>query len=77
MHSPAQNQTPDARLEDDYITIVAPTLDEVMQQFRDSGLAAKGYAIAGRVARHRFDVAGVDPFGGAPMSAATFIRNGR
>lgn len=61
-----------------YITIVAPSIAEVMQRFRDSGLAARGYAIAGPVARHTFSYAGSDgdeqPFGDSPMTAATFIR---
>ena len=64
--------------DDEYVTIVAPTLGEVMQKFRDSGLAAQGFAIAGRVARHKFSFAGGDGhgdmFGGTPMTAATFIR---
>lgn len=63
---------------DQYITIVAPSIAEVMQRFRDNGLAARGYAITGPVARHTFSYAGADgdqqPFGGAPMTAATFIR---
>lgn len=63
---------------DQYITIVAPSIGEVMKRFRDSGLAARGYAIAGPVARHTFAYAGEDsdeaPFGGSPMTAATFIR---
>lgn len=64
--------------EEDYITIVAPTIDEVMQQFRVSELAAQGYCIAGRVGRHKFSYAGdadtSELFDGDRMVAATFIR---
>lgn len=78
MQTPAQTSTTLSTHEDEYITIVAPTLREVMQQFRESGLAAEGYSIAGQVARHRFSYAGdavsVDLFGGIRMIAATFIR---
>lgn len=78
MHSPTQTFTSTPAQEDSYITIVAPTLGEVMQRFRDSGLAAEGYSIAGQAARHKFAYAGdavnVDLFGGVRMIAATFIR---
>lgn len=67
-----------AQTAQDYITIVAPSIAEVMRRFSESGLAAKGYAITGPVARHTFAYAGDDaseqPFGGEPMTAATFVR---
>lgn len=70
-----------AQTAQDYVTIVAPSIGEVMRRFRDSGLAAKGYAINGPVARHTFAYAGTDstdePFGGEPMTAATFVRADR
>jgi len=63
---------------DDYITIIAPTINAVMQRFQESGLAAKGYSITGPVGRHQFayvgDEAEVDLFGGVRMIAATFFR---
>lgn len=76
---PMHTQTDPATRDDEYVTIVAPSLGEVMQKFRDSGLAAQGYAIAGRATRHRFafagNGAGEDMFGGAAMTAATFFRS--
>jgi hypothetical protein len=74
----AHTQITAAPGENEYVTIVAPTLGEVMKKFRDSGLAAQGYAIAGRVGRHRFAMGGTDAgeelFGGSAMTAATFFR---
>lgn len=64
--------------EEEYVTIVAPTIAEVMQRFRDSDLAQRGFLIEGRVARHRFAYAGEatkeDLFNGELMTAATFVR---
>jgi len=62
---------------DDIITIIAPTLDEVMQRYRARGLAAAGYTITGQARRHHFEMAGEsggDLFDGATMIAATFRR---
>lgn len=71
-------QTVPRHPEDDIITIVAPTGAAVMQQYRERGLAAAGYAIAGRIAPHRFaysdDAGDAELFGGIRMMAATFIR---
>lgn len=73
------NLTAPVSQEDEYVTIVAPTTAEVMQQFRDSDLAERGFSIAGRVARHQFAYAGgsatKELFDGMPMTAATFVRS--
>lgn len=76
------NSAPMTQGEAEYVTIVAKTIDEAMRQFRASDLAAQGFCITGRVARHRFSYAGeandptseTDLFGGARMIAATFMR---
>ena len=66
---------------DEFVTIIASTLGDVMQQYRARGLAAAGYAITGQVGRHQFSVAAsagsADLFDGVPMVAATFRRSGR
>src|SRR5690606_32234549 len=63
---------------DDYITIIAPTAHEAMAQLKARGLADQGYAIAGRIGRHRFTLVGGEDaqelFSGAGMIAATFCR---
>lgn len=63
---------------DEYVTIIGPSMHEVMRQFHDQGLDAKGFAITGRIDRHRFEMADADGvhhlFGGEPMLAATFMR---
>lgn len=63
---------------EDYITIIAPTLAEVMSAFHAQGLAAN-YAILHRAGRHSFTLAGGSDqnttlFNGQPMVAATFAR---
>ena len=75
-----QHQTnigPDPHPEE-YVTIIGANMDAVMRQFRAQGLDRDGYAITGRIDRHRFEMAdatGVhDLFDGAPMLAATFMR---
>lgn len=69
--------------DDDYVTIVAHSMAEVMDQFRASGLSAKGYKVAGRICRHTFAFAGqtsnsddasTEMFDGDRMMAATFVR---
>lgn len=64
---------------EEYVTIIGPNMTEVMRQFHDCGLNTKGYAIAGRVERHRFALADAtgahDLFDGTPMLAATFVRH--
>jgi hypothetical protein len=63
---------------DEYITIIAPTAGEAMAQFKARGLDSQGYAIAGRIGRHRFTLIGGEEaqelFSGAGMIAATFSR---
>ncbi|HEY8594113.1 MAG TPA: hypothetical protein VIL84_02620 [Devosiaceae bacterium] len=63
---------------EEFVTIIAPTAAEAMRQFRDQGLAALGYAIAGRIGRHRFSLSGngdqTELFDGEAMIAATFVR---
>ena len=69
---------PDLRSEE-YVTIIGPNMADVMRQFRAQHLDEEGYAITGRIDRHRFEMAdatGVhDLFDGAPMLAATFVRS--
>lgn len=64
--------------ENDYVTIIAGSMAEVMSQFKAQGLADKHYAIVHRVGQHRFTVANgpetISLFDGAPMVAATFAR---
>lgn len=63
---------------EEYVTIIAPTIVEVMKQFQARGLDVLGYAIMGRVARHQFAFAQNDDaqemFNGETMLAATFMR---
>lgn len=63
---------------EEYLTIIAPTAVEAMAQFSARGLAAQGYAIAGKIARHRFSLvdkeATTELFAGNDMIAATFMR---
>ncbi len=67
--------------QDEYVTIIAPSLGAVMGQFRRRGLGQLGFAITGPAGRHQFAYAGNghgehegEMFGGAPMVAATFKR---
>lgn len=65
--------------DEDFITIIAPTLAEVMDAYRAQGLAERQYAIVHRAGRHSFTLAGQSVpattlFEGAPMVAATFSR---
>jgi hypothetical protein len=68
---------------DEYVTIIAPSLNAVMAQFRERGLGRQGFSITGPAARHQFAYAGEnvaresehrDLFGGVAMVAATFRR---
>lgn len=63
---------------DEFVTIIAPTMSEVMAEFRARNLAALGYAIVGRAGWHRFQVAtgqqSTELFEGRRMLAATFRR---
>lgn len=66
--------TPDTR-DEDFITIIAPSMAEVMAGFAAQGLAAREYAIVHRGGRHSFTLAGGETlFDGARMVAATFAR---
>lgn len=62
----------------EYLTIVAPTAAEAMDQFSKRGLAAQGYAIAGQIGRHQVAVVyeghTTDLVRGDGMVAATFCR---
>lgn len=63
---------------DEYLTIIAPTVREAMEQFKTRNLGAQGYTIMGRIGRHRFSVVGEtdssDLFSGNDVIAATFCR---
>jgi len=63
---------------DEFVTIIAASMAEVMGQFRARGLGAMGFAIAGPVGRHQFafadDGGAKEMFDGQPMLAATFTR---
>lgn len=67
----------DPRFEE-YVTIIGPTMADVMRQFRAQHLDQEGYAIIGRIDRHRFEMADADGvrdlFDGTLMLAATFMR---
>ncbi|UYN98829.1 MAG: hypothetical protein KIT02_12895 [Devosia sp.] len=69
---------PTSEQRDEYITIIAPTANEAMAQFKARGLDVLGYAIAGRIGRHQFTLVGGEDtqelFSGAGMIAATFCR---
>lgn len=63
---------------EEFITIIAATTDEAMRQFTARGLNDQGYAIAGRIGRHKFTLvngASADElFPGQSLVAATFSR---
>lgn len=76
-----QPHTHEAGQTEDFITIIAPSMAEVMASFCAQGLAEKQYAIVHRAGRHSFTLAhGGEPattlFEGTPMIAATFARRG-
>lgn len=80
-----QNQNTTKTTQDEYVTIIAPSLGAVMGQFRERGLGAMGFSITGPAVRHQFAYAGEtiakearreDLFGGVAMIAATFRRSG-
>ena len=62
----------------EYLTIVAPTAAEAMDQFSKRGLGAQGYTIAGQMGRHQVAVVSdghsTDLLDGDGMIAATFRR---
>ena len=63
---------------DEYLTIIAPTVAEAMQQFKARNLGDQGYTIMGRIGTHRFSVVGEEEnselFAGNGVIAATFCR---
>jgi len=63
---------------EEYLTIIAPTAIEAMAHFKSRGLDTQGYAIAGKIGRHRFALLGgegsTELFAGNGMIAATFSR---
>ena len=67
-----------AQRDDEYITIIAPSVREAMRQFKERGLDVLGYAIVGKVVRQQFSLVGgegtSDMFEGAPMVSATWRR---
>ena len=60
----------------EYLTIIATSAAEAMEQFARRGLAAEGYAIAGQIGRHQVvrGDRGVEPLAEG-MVAATFRRS--
>ena len=63
--------------EEDFITIIAPSMAEVMASFAEQKLAEKDYSIVHRGGRHSFTMAGGQKlFDGVQMVAATFARRG-
>ncbi|WP_417578947.1 hypothetical protein [Pelagibacterium sp.] len=68
------HQTIDTTTED-FITIIAPSMAEVMASFKSQGLAERDYSIVHRAGKHSFTMAGGQTlFDGAQMVAATFAR---
>ncbi|MDR3471042.1 MAG: hypothetical protein P4M09_05065 [Devosia sp.] len=68
-----------AQAEQEFVTIIAPSLTEVMNAYHARGLAEQNYTIVHRAGRHQFTlVSSVDQstqlFDGEPMTAATFVR---
>ena len=63
---------------EEFVTISARTTDEAMRQFTAQGLDQLGFAITGRVGRHKFALASGDGaselFRGQSLVAATFSR---
>ena len=65
--------------DEEFVTIIAPSIAEVMNAFRKQGLAEQDYSIVHRAGRHQFTlVSGFDQsrdlFEGETMTAATFAR---
>ena len=71
----------DFNLADEFVTIIAPSTREVMEQFKAQGLDRQGYAIAGRIGPHRFSMVSgqgsSELFEGQGMIAGTFARKVR
>jgi hypothetical protein len=63
---------------EEYLTIIAPTAIEAMEQFKSRGLGSQGYSITGKIGRHQVSMIGAagctELFSGEGMIAATFRR---
>lgn len=63
---------------EEYLTIIAPTVREVMAQFKARGLDAEGYSITTGIGRHQFALVtggkAAELFPGTDFFAATFRR---
>ena len=63
---------------EEFVTIIARTTEEAMRQFQAQGLDRLGFAITGRVGRHKFSFAAEggasELFRGQSLVAATFTR---
>ncbi|RYE86047.1 MAG: hypothetical protein EOP19_07875 [Hyphomicrobiales bacterium] len=59
---------------DRVVTLIGETIDEVMTQFRQRGLAEAGYVIIGPAVRQQFSRGEESLFAGAALVAATFAR---
>ncbi|RDE09502.1 hypothetical protein [Pelagibacterium lacus] len=69
--------TPIDTTSEDFITIIAPSMAEVMASYKAQRLAERQYSIVHRAGKHSFTMADGEPlFEGTPMIAATFARRG-
>jgi hypothetical protein len=63
---------------DEFVTIIAPSTREVMEQFKAQGLDRQGFTIAGRIGPHRFSMVdgegSAELFEGRGLMAGTFAR---
>ena len=70
--------SPNTSEREEYLTIIAPTAIEAMEQFKARGLDVEGYSITGKIGRHQFSLVQGDGatqlFDGNGMIAATFSR---
>lgn len=66
---------------EEFVTIVGGTAEDISQAFRDQGLAEQDYTIVHRIGRHRLALpAGQDLLSlldGRQLVAATYTRRGR
>lgn len=67
--------------DDEFVTIVGGTAEEISRTFREQGLAEQDFSIVHRIGRHRLALApGQDPtslFDGRELVAATYTRRAR
>ncbi|MBS7539101.1 hypothetical protein [Ancylobacter lacus] len=65
-------------LDEEFVTIIGSTPEEISRAFQAQGLAEQHYAVVHRMGRHRFtmaDGAGNESlFEGRPLVAATYVR---